>query len=97
VGPAGRVERRTPLGERSVLLATVPRENGRTPYVALGDTPFVIGACVLLGLAWIRTGARRRRRHHDQWTFPLSRRRVDAAQPAGPPAKVRSTIEPGSV
>jgi MYXO-CTERM domain-containing protein len=91
------VEQRTSLGQPGVLLATVPRESGRTLYVDLGDTPFVIGACLLLGLAWLLAGARRRRRHHDQWTFPLSRRRADATQPAGPPAKVRSTVDPGTL
>jgi apolipoprotein N-acyltransferase len=96
VGPKGQVAQRTRLDEQGVLLATVPRENGRTVYVALGDTPVVVGACLLLGLAWIQTRARRGKRHHDQWTFPLSRRRPDAGRSARPPAQVRRTVNPPS-
>jgi apolipoprotein N-acyltransferase len=94
VGPRGQVVQRTGLGERGVLMATVARENGRTVYVALGDTPWVIGAGLLLGLAWILTRARRGKRHHDQWTFPLSRRRPAGARSTRPPAQVRSTVNP---
>jgi apolipoprotein N-acyltransferase len=97
VAPGGQVDQRTSLSEPAVLLATVPRESGQTPYVVLGDTPFVIAACLLLGLAWLLTAARRRTRHHDQWTFPLSRRRADVTRPTGPPAKVRGAVEPGTV
>jgi apolipoprotein N-acyltransferase len=92
VAPGGQVEQRTSLGEPAALLTTVPRQSGRTAYVALGDTPFVIGACLLLVLAWLLAGARRRKTHHDQWTFPLSRRRADPAQPAGPADEVRSPV-----
>jgi apolipoprotein N-acyltransferase len=96
VGPSGQVTRRTHLGEPRVLLATVPRRDGRTVYVGVGDTPYVVGACLLLALAWILTRVRWGKRHHDRWTFPLSRRRTDSAGPARPPSKVRSTIDPST-
>ena len=70
VGPAGQVQQRSHLSEPGVLLATVPRRDGRTVYVDAGDTPFVVGACLLLGVAWILARARGRRKHRDQWTFP---------------------------
>ena len=68
IDPTGRVVQRTPLDDQRVLLARVPREDGRTVYVDVGDTPFAIAAGALLALAWVlaRPG---RRRHHDQWTF----------------------------
>jgi apolipoprotein N-acyltransferase len=94
VGPNGQVVERSRLGARQVVEAAVPRRAGRTVYVDLGDTPFVIGAGLLLALAWLLTRIRGRKRHHDQWTFPLSRRRPDARRPAGQPAQVRSTINP---
>jgi apolipoprotein N-acyltransferase len=92
VGPRGEVAQRTALGALQVLVATVPRENGRTVYVVLGDTPYAVGAGVLLGLAWILTRARPKRPHHDQWTFPLSLRRPDPARSGTPSAQVRATI-----
>jgi apolipoprotein N-acyltransferase len=88
VGPDGQVRQHSRLGAAGVLLASVPRRDGRTVYVDLGDTPFVIGAGVLLGVAWILGRARGRRRHRDQWTFPLSRRPSDSSPPPGPPAHV---------
>jgi apolipoprotein N-acyltransferase len=69
VGPTGHVERRTPLDVQGVLVASVPRENGRTVYVDIGDTPFLIGACLLLVLIWLRARAGDGSRHGDQWTL----------------------------
>ncbi len=96
VGPTGQVLQRTQLGARKVVLATVPRRDGRTVYVDLGDTPFAIGACLLLAVAWILTRVRRGTRHHDQWTFPLSRRRPESAGLANPSAQVHRAIYPGT-
>jgi apolipoprotein N-acyltransferase len=69
VGPSGRVVKRTPLDAQRVLLATVPRQNGRTVYVVLGDAPFAVIAVLVLGLAWALARVGARSRHHDQWTF----------------------------
>jgi apolipoprotein N-acyltransferase len=88
VGPDGQVRQRSRLGAAGVLLSSVPRRDGRTVYVDIGDTPFLIGACVLLGAAWISARARRKKRHDDQWTFPLSRRASDSTRPQGPPSRV---------
>jgi apolipoprotein N-acyltransferase len=71
VGPSGRVVKRTPLDAQRVLVATVPREDGRTVYVVLGDAAFAIVAGLVLGLAWALARARARSRNHDRWTFPL--------------------------
>jgi apolipoprotein N-acyltransferase len=68
VGPTGRVARRSPLDVQQVLPATVPREDGRTVYVDLGDNPFALGALLLLGLAWVFSRRPERSRHRDQWT-----------------------------
>jgi len=48
----GRVLARTGLGHRQVLLVTVARRHGTTPYLRLGDGPFVALALALVGLAW---------------------------------------------
>jgi apolipoprotein N-acyltransferase len=63
IGPTGRVVQRSPLDARGLLVATVPRENGRTLYVRLGDLPFAIGAVVVLGLAWMLARLPARGRH----------------------------------
>jgi len=52
VSPTGRVVQRTTLDEQRVLITTVPREDGRTVYVDIGNAPFAVGAVLLLLLAW---------------------------------------------
>lgn len=51
VTPTGRVVARTTLGKRTVIQGTVPREQGRTVYDVLGDTPIALGALATLVLA----------------------------------------------
>jgi apolipoprotein N-acyltransferase len=53
----GDVRRRSDLGRRQVLTATVQRRSGDTPYTRLGDGPFV----VLAALALLLTARRRSR------------------------------------
>jgi apolipoprotein N-acyltransferase len=64
VDPEGRVERRTVLGRRQVLTATVGLRAGATVYERLGDLPMVVlsAAALALGLA----SAAARRRHDDR-------------------------------
>jgi apolipoprotein N-acyltransferase len=64
IDPTGRVLQRTALDEQQVLTATVPREDGRTVYVNIGDAPIAIAAALLVGLAWLLApaGIRRTRR-----------------------------------
>jgi apolipoprotein N-acyltransferase len=52
IDPGGRVRARTGLGTPQVLVATVTRRTGSTPYLALGDTPFVLVALAVLAAAW---------------------------------------------
>jgi apolipoprotein N-acyltransferase len=73
IAPDGRVVEHTALDQANHLIATVPREDGRTIYVDIGDAPIALAAALLLGLAWLTS----RRRpaasvHHDQWTFRAS-------------------------
>jgi apolipoprotein N-acyltransferase len=51
VSPTGAVLRKSHLGSRQVIEATVPRRTGSTVYVRLGDTTVLIGAAVLWLLA----------------------------------------------
>jgi apolipoprotein N-acyltransferase len=69
VGPTGRVVQRSPLDVQRVVLASVPRESGRTVYVNLGDTPFLVAALVLLLLAWVRARVAASERLRDRWTM----------------------------
>jgi apolipoprotein N-acyltransferase len=48
LGPRGQVRARSGLGGAQLLRATVTRRTGSTPYLRLGDGPFVVGALVLL-------------------------------------------------
>ena len=57
VTPKGRVVARTTLGKRTVIQGTVPREQGRTVYDVLGDTPVALGALAFLVLAGALGGA----------------------------------------
>jgi apolipoprotein N-acyltransferase len=61
VDPDGRVHQHSDLGPRQVETATIDRRTGLTLYTRLGDGPFVVGAVLLLGLAWLLTLADRRR------------------------------------
>ncbi len=58
ISPDGRVLQTTSLDEQRVLTANVPREDGRTVYVGIGDLPFLIASALALGGAWVL--ARRR-------------------------------------
>jgi apolipoprotein N-acyltransferase len=58
ISPDGRVLQSTSLDEQRVLTADVPREDGRTVYVDIGDLPFLIASALALGGAWVL--ARRR-------------------------------------
>ena len=93
VGPAGQVQQRSHLSEPGVCWRRCPAADGRTVYVDVGDTPFVVGACLLLGLAWILARARGRRKHRDQWTFPLSRGGAsDSSRARGHPSACRDPV-----
>ncbi len=77
VRPDGVVERRSSLSAATVLEATVARRTGRTVFVDLGDTPFVLGA----GALWLAAafcgihGARiRRSRRSEQPKTPSTGR-----------------------
>ncbi len=61
VDPKGHVLQHSDLGARRVQTATIDLRSGLTPYMRLGDGPFVGGAAVLLGLAWLLTLLDRRR------------------------------------
>lgn len=63
IRPDGTVVEQSDLGRRQVLLATVERRVGDTPYTRFGDGPFVVGATLLLGAAWVR--GRRQPSHRD--------------------------------
>ena len=53
IGAGGSVRARTDLGPRRVLVATVARRSGRTPYLRTGDGP-LLAVSLLLGLAaWL--------------------------------------------
>lgn len=67
ITPTGRVVQSTTLDKQGVLEATVPREDGRTVYVDIGDAPDAILSVLLAGLAWLLVRMRRRTRHHDSW------------------------------
>ncbi|MBV9660437.1 MAG: apolipoprotein N-acyltransferase [Acidimicrobiales bacterium] len=49
---SGQVLERSTLGARTVVYATVPLRTGMTPYVHLGDGPFMIAGVVLLLAGW---------------------------------------------
>jgi apolipoprotein N-acyltransferase len=66
ISPGGRVVQSTALDEQRVLIASVPREDGRTVYVDIGDVPFLIASALMLGGAWVLAWRRDRAlRHHD--------------------------------
>ncbi|MEX2658765.1 MAG: apolipoprotein N-acyltransferase [Acidimicrobiales bacterium] len=53
VRPDGTVVQQSDLGDRHVLVGTVERRVGDTPYTRLGDGPFVVGAVLALAAAWL--------------------------------------------
>jgi apolipoprotein N-acyltransferase len=61
--PRGRLRMVTGLGRRQVLTATVDRRQGSTPYLRLGDRPFVIASLLLVLLGWVLSRARPGRDH----------------------------------
>jgi apolipoprotein N-acyltransferase len=70
ISPSGRVVQRTALDEQRVLIAAVPREDGRTVYVDIGDVPFLIASALILGGAWALAWHRARAgRHRDRWSL----------------------------
>lgn len=69
ISPTGEVVQRTALDMAGVLTATVPREEGHTVYVDIGDTPVVLMALLLVGWGWVLARPPRRSRHHDRWAF----------------------------
>jgi apolipoprotein N-acyltransferase len=70
ISPSGRVVQRTSLDEQAVLIASIPREGGRTVYVAIGDVLFLIASALLLGGAWALAWHRARAvRRLDRWSL----------------------------
>ena len=61
IRPDGTVVEQSDLGRRQLLLADVERRVGDTPYTALGDGPFVVGAALALAAAWLLEARSRRR------------------------------------
>jgi apolipoprotein N-acyltransferase len=59
IRPDGTVVQQSDLGAREVLLATVQRRVGDTPYTRLGDGPFVVSAAIALAAAWVLDRRRR--------------------------------------
>ena len=55
VTPEGRVVARSTLGRREVVQAVAQRRTGRTVYVDVGDSPFAIGALLLVMGSWLLT------------------------------------------
>lgn len=60
VSPTGQVLRRSSLGRRQLIVATVALRSGRTVYEELGDVPVLVLAALALAVALL--GALRRRR-----------------------------------
>jgi apolipoprotein N-acyltransferase len=58
VTPRGRVEQRSVLGRRQVVVAEVALRRGFTPYDHLGDLPVLVASAAALALGWWR-GRRR--------------------------------------
>jgi apolipoprotein N-acyltransferase len=56
----GVVERRTVLGARQIVLATLDRRVGWTIYVRYGDTPVLVASGVALAAGWAVAISRRR-------------------------------------
>ncbi|GAC1537560.1 MAG: apolipoprotein N-acyltransferase [Acidimicrobiales bacterium] len=48
----GRLLRRSSLGPRQVLMVSVHRRHGHTPYVRWGDGPVLLVAALAIGAAW---------------------------------------------
>ena len=89
VGPAGRVRAADPPQRAAECWRRrCPAGDGRTVYVDVGDTPFVVGAGLLLGARLDPRPGPGQEEHRDQWTFPLSRRASDSSQGAVPPVRV---------
>ncbi len=53
IAPDGTVVEQSDLGDRQILLGTVERRVGDTPYTSLGDGPFVVVAALALAGAWL--------------------------------------------
>ena len=62
IRPDGTVVEQSDLGARELLLATVDRRVGDTPYTRLGDGAGVVVAALALAAAWAVDGRGRRRR-----------------------------------
>lgn len=52
IDPSGSVLALSRLETPSVLQAPLPRRNGRTPYVVVGDRPVVVVAASLIAIGW---------------------------------------------
>jgi apolipoprotein N-acyltransferase len=62
IGPTGRVVERTTLDQTRLLTAVVPREDGRTVFVDIGDAPAALAGGLIVLLAWALGRAIRRQR-----------------------------------
>ena len=58
---AGHVLDRSDLGRRQVLVRTVERRAGLTPYARWNDAPTLALAALALAVGWAGAAARRRR------------------------------------
>ncbi len=60
VTPSGAVTYRTKLSDPAVIETTVLRITNATPYDDVGDLPVIVGSALLLALAWLTVGRRRK-------------------------------------
>jgi len=57
VGPDGDVHSRTGVSERAVISREIPMRSGETPYVRMGDGPWIVALALIL--AWNLRSRRR--------------------------------------